>query len=375
MAIKHPELLEDARNSFHDRNIVAFLGHPKSGKTVVSALLRHALFNHFIPKKNGEYDAIVANGQTLMNRILGDMIKNQLFPPITRPVDSPVLSIKIHKMRGSGPSEIELIFRDMSGENYTDYFVSEYENPDDRLDNILTANNSGSTVGPLSYLIFSKIYVIIIDCDERQNWELEQSYAAQVIQSLHEIHKIAKSTHNDKITSPLAIIFTKADKLDEKDCLKKPKELMDKMPEFNSSLSLFHSGPIDYFKMSLDVEPESVPDVEKRVAREQEIAQYNFDIEEKSRKSDIQQRIDNEIKAELDHAKQQEGWSSEQIDAHVEDAKNKALADPENQFQPKQFQFDPSKYNTSMMKVKKPLHYSDDEYVRFILWILRSVTS
>ena len=375
MLVKYPNQLEDARNSFHDKNIIAFLGQPKSGKTVVFALLKHALFNHFIPKRSKEFNAIVTSGQTLINKILGDMIKKQLFPPITRPIDRPIFSIEIHKIRGKGPSEIELILNDMSGENHMDYLVNEYGNPDDRLEHILTLHSSNNPFGPLSYLIFSKIYVIIIDCTESQNWEHEQSEHALVIQSLYEIQKSAKLTRNDKIISPLAIIFTKADKLNEKDRLKKPKELMDKMPEFESSLSRFHSGTIDYFKMSLDVEPESEDDVEKRIKHEQEYAKHNFDIEEESRKSEIQQRIDNEINEARECVKEHEDWSSEQIDAYVEDVKNKVLTDRENQFQPNQFEFEPSNYNTSMMKVKEHLHYSSDEYVRFILWILHNVSS
>jgi len=80
------QLIGDARADLQDKNIVAFLGEVKSGKTVVSALLKHAIFNHFIPKRAGKYEAIVSEGMTSMNKILGDMLKNGKFPESTKPL-------------------------------------------------------------------------------------------------------------------------------------------------------------------------------------------------------------------------------------------------------------------------------------------------
>ena len=169
-APKTDRLLQIARNEFHDKNIVSFLGDVKSGKTVVSALLKHSLFNHFIPKKSAQYQAVVSSGNTVMNNILGNMIEKGQFPPSTRPIDNPEVIIEIHKKIGRGSGKIELMLRDTSGENYSDYLVEEYSNHDKRIEDILTINAIDKKIGPLSYLIFSKIYIILIDCSKDDLW-------------------------------------------------------------------------------------------------------------------------------------------------------------------------------------------------------------
>ena len=44
---KNP-LLTKAKNDLYDENIVAFLGPPNSGKTVIATLLRDSIFSHFL---------------------------------------------------------------------------------------------------------------------------------------------------------------------------------------------------------------------------------------------------------------------------------------------------------------------------------------
>lgn len=81
--------LEEARDELHDKNTVCFLGEVKSGKTVSSSLLKHALFNHFVPNHADDYQAIVSHGMDTINRSLGDMIIHREFPASTLPVSDP----------------------------------------------------------------------------------------------------------------------------------------------------------------------------------------------------------------------------------------------------------------------------------------------
>ena len=204
---------------------------------------------------------------------------------------------------------------------------------------------------------------------------MKQSYAAQMINSLYHIHRIAKLTHNDKITNPIAILFTKSDKLSDTDKKKRAGDLMQKMPEFVTSLDYRHSGPIGYFKVHVDVEDESEVDVKERVEREKSIALHNHNIKEKERLAKIQNRINEEVEKAEEYARQQPEWTEQQITEHVEKIRNEISESLNSQIPPQEFVFDESKYNTATTKIKKPLHYTDGEYIKFISWILRNVSS
>ena len=51
MAPRLKSIIDTAIEDFRGRKIVAFVGESHSGKTVVSALLKHALVNQFCSKK------------------------------------------------------------------------------------------------------------------------------------------------------------------------------------------------------------------------------------------------------------------------------------------------------------------------------------
>ena len=118
LARNNARRLEAARDELHDKNTVCFLGEVKSGKTVSSSLLKHALFNHFIPNHADDYQAIVSQGMDTINRSLGDMIIHSEFPASTLPVSDPKVVLNVYKMSGIGAGKVEIILRDSSGEHF-----------------------------------------------------------------------------------------------------------------------------------------------------------------------------------------------------------------------------------------------------------------
>lgn len=374
MEPKLQKSLEKARNDLYDENIVAFLGEEDSGKTVVSALLKHALFNHFIPNSNGKYEGIVSGGQDIINQTLGDMIKEGEFPQKTKPIERRVISVDIFTTKGKGPGKVELILRDMSGEDFTDYLTREYSNPEKRLHDILMANkNDGEEYGPLAHLVFAKMYAILIDCEKYDFWEHEQSYAAVAVTALRKIKELAKDTQNKRIYHPLAIIFTKTDKLDPKIKSLPAEKLMKKMPEFVTALNTCYNGPKNYFKMSVDVIKESQKDVNARIARAKEKARDAYDQKEIERETNIQNEL-NQIFKEKHQQALNEKKTEEQANEEANAVKDENAPIVEAKYPKIEFTFDKSESSESYDKIKLPLKYSSSEYIRFISWILQNFT-
>jgi len=368
------QLIEAARNHYHDRNLVAFLGEVGSGKTVVSALLKHATFNHFIPRNRGKYEAIISHGSTIINRILGDMIKDGLFPPSTVPQENPSISMEIHILKGRGVGKVELVLQDMSGENYSNFLTKEFSDSEKRLYQLLTFNKSErESIGPLAHLPFSKVYVILIDCSKRKYWEHEQSSAGQMITALKQIKELAKDTKNGRIWNPIAIVFTKTDQLDEKERDLPAEELIKKMPEFVSSLNLQTNGPCGYFKMFVEVEMESERDREARINREEEITRENFERKLKQQEEEIQNAIEKAIDEARNKATQ-EGKNPQQVEQEVERVRNETESTLRAEYQPETFTFNREEFLKTETKLMTPLKYSNGEYSKFISWILTNCT-
>ena len=365
------QLIENAKSELHNENLVAFLGELKSGKTVVSALLKHALFNHFVPRSREKYEAIVSGGSTIINETLGSMIKDGLFPQGTWPIKSPVISMEIHTMKGRGPGVVKLILRDISGENYVKLLLKEYSNPEDRLYDVLMFNkDEKKSVGPLAHIVFAKVYVIIIDCSSDNPWEHEQSYAAQMITALRQMKEIINDTENGKIVCPIAIIFTKTDLLSTDSKSLPAEELMKKMPELMSSLKISHDGSIAYFKMFVDVEEENPEDVQLRIKRDKAAAKEEFEIDQHEKNLVMKKAIE---KAGTD-AKNKAITEGRPAEADVEAQEAREATATAFRSEPeKEFQFDSASLSKPLQKVKLPLRYSHSQYIKFISWLIQSI--
>lgn len=366
MAKQAPEdLLSKARDKLHDENIITLLGEPDAGKTVVSALFKHALFNKFIPLHGGGFEALVSKGGEEVDEILRGMQADHVFPPATKRVDAPQVELAVYKMKGEGAGKMRLVLQDSSGETYMDMLRKEFDDPNKRLEEILAYNNEKSDVGSLAPYVFSKVYLLVIECPvDSSHWDTLHS--SGTITALHEIHAAAKLTHNKKIQTHIAILFTKSDMLDDGDRHKPPTELLRRMPQLESALKLLHGGELECFKLSIDVEPETPQDRDQRVQRLLQRANKNLELDLK----DFEQRMykfveqtDARVRKELENE-----YSSD-IEERVKEARSNA----EKKFlslHPKPVRrFDAGKENATKHKLKG-FNYSQDEYVRLIGWII-----
>ncbi len=354
------KLLEVAKQQLKDKNIVAFIGESYCGKTVVSALLKFTLSNYFVPKSNGEFEAEVTKGNNIISSIIKRMMHHGFFPPHTLPYHKSPIMIDIYNTSGFG-GKIELILRDMSGEDYEDYLTTEYENADDRISDLLSEGKAdGESYSPLSHLIFSKIYVILVDCSKYNEWITEQSNYALMIRVLKQLKEKAEEISDGKFTAPIAIVFTKADLLPEEKKNVKASELINVMPELVSALHINHKGLIEYFLVSVNTEKATPEDIAQMRVLEQDDKKFTEET--------IQERLKRVFETAKKNAIQS-GLDEQQSILKANEIKKAELEKIEAE--KKQFENLPNQ----IFKLKKPITYSNSEYIRFISWIIERLLS
>ena len=361
------DLLSVAREGLHDENIVTLLGESDSGKTVVLTLLKHALFHKFVPFHGGKFEAVVVKGGEDANAILEGMRMGGSFPSATIPGASPQIELEIHKMSGEGAGKIKLMLQDRSGENYMELLQQEFDDPRERLEHILT-NNRTEDIGPLVPYVFSKVYLLVIECpDSISNWDVDRTPSA--IHALRQIHRVAKLTQNDKVRTHIALLFTKSDKLKDDDRNKSGSELLKHIPELESALKIVHGGKLECFKLSIDVEDESPQDKDQRVARLRQLADEKLVYEQR----EYDQRLKRFVEKNAAGARQEaesEYTDEETIEQFVQEAESEAKQRFVAMNKKPELDFEEEKEDKIKQKVTKDFVYSEDEYVRLIDWII-----
>ena len=359
--------LEDARAALHGKKTVCFLGEVKSGKTVSSSLLKHAVVNHFVRDRPNDYESVVSQGMDTVNRSLGEMIMHRRFPAATLPVSDPKVVLDIYKMSGGGAGKFEIILQDSSGEHFFKYLISECRDPHARLREVLEHSLGSGRVGPLAHYVFAKIYIITIDCSDIAALEHKQSLHANSIVTLHRLHTAASLTHNEKIRTPIAILFTKVDLLSENDSRLPAAKLLDAMPELKSALALCHGGDLDCFKVSISTSVESKSDQDERV----EHARREYD-KERAKAAEQSRAVDEKIagKCAQERKRIEYDTTDAALEAHMSEYEEKLRAKLGlNIPTPKQFDEDKIRREQTR-RPNKPLAYTHEEYVRLIMWII-----
>jgi len=355
-------LIEKTRPQFQDKNIIAFLGEVKSGKTVVSALLYYHLRKDWIPKTKGKWDAVPSSGDDEINKILRKL-KRGIFTSPTPENEFPKLVIDVYNMEGK-PAKTELALHDMSGENYADLLSYEYEDEEDRLIDILSGDGS--------YLAYAKKYVIMIDCAENNFWDTD---VCKVLRMIGSLRKIKQQIHNfdddEQLHTPISIVFTKADRLSLVDSKKSANELVDEYSGLRSSLNINHDqNSLEFFKVSIASKLETLKQAKERVKNTEEELQKHFESKTKT----LKQQIDTAVSQTVSAAKKQaeaEGQPSEQIKTIVENTKNQTLKKYKNQLEEEPPQLkNKEKELQPTWKVDESFKYTESEYSKLISWIL-----
>jgi len=360
------ELIEKTRPHFKNKTMVAFLGESGCGKTVVSALLKHALSKHFIPKSKGKWEAVPSSGYEYINSVIAKMKKGN-YPDQTLEKDHPQLIIDVYNMDGT--SKIELILRDMSGENYTNLLSTEHSNFEQQMSNLLTSPEKNA------HLIFAKMYVVMIDCSQKNFWDTDPANITSMISKIKKFkQKIHHFDDDKKFDNPIAIVFTKADRLVGKDNVKSAEELMKDYPGLESSLTINHNGPKAFFKVGVNSRKETKKEAVNRVKEKEEEIKKKFELHMKAINTSMETAIDQAV-SDAEKTAREANQNPDQINAAMDAAKNKVLEQYKTQLdQEPPILINKEEKLKQQWLVEVPLNYSDSEYNSLISWILEKLS-
>ena len=234
-------LIRETKRQYDGRDTIAFVGEVGAGKTVVAAFVKHTLSTRWVPRSGGRWEAQMVSGHDEMNETIRRM-KRGSFPPATMKDSYPSLKINIHRMKGE-PAKIEMVLRDMSGEDYSGHLT---ESADDDIDGKVVEMLKGNG----SYLVHATKYILMINCEGALDWDTDKPKAVNAIKNIYEIKKrVGCVDQGGHFTDPLAIVFTKADTLPAKHAQKTAKDLALEYHDLMSWLRVSHSGPRSYFKV------------------------------------------------------------------------------------------------------------------------------
>lgn len=367
MSKKNPDqLINIGKETYQSKSVIAFLGKAFYGKTVVSTLLYDALFHYFIPKNSDKFTAGVIKGYNTLYQTHKMMVEGN-FPPPNLPGPVPEIAIEISNTDVLG-GKIELFLRDMSGEDHESLLLTEKE-PNDLVNTVLSETAGANTIGPFSYLVFAKMYVMLLDCSNFHTWRYEDLRFAQLVKAILDMKKGINETVQGKIAVPIAIILTKADTLPP-DVQESAEDLIKKYtPQLHSRLQECHVGDIGYFKLGIDVvqaSPDEIQKMEEEQAKAREIEkveiekQIQQEVEKAAAKARESAAAENKPADQIEAEGKQAGVNKRQalmsIGKKTDDSKT-----PKKPLEPKQ-------------KIKTPLNYTNSEYIRFISWIIKTMS-
>lgn len=384
-------ILEAAKKDFQGKNIVAFIGKPKSGKTVVSGALFDALYDEFLKKYGKKYFVKIKDGHDDIDRIHRRMFTKGRFPPATLPNTRSIIKIEITSRAPLG-TKVEFMLRDASGEDIQKIMEKPYEDPEELIRIILTKHKGPSEpYGPLSYILFTKIFVILLDCDIAPEWKTEQIRYSQIITSICDMKEYIDETVEEKINNPIAIALTKSDRLKNKELTPplKPKisnkELLETyLRLLQSNLESTHIGKLRIFKFSIDGVKEASEEVRKEIIKEEveELNQYNQEFAQKKLEDAKKRRedlINSKVKQAMNKAREQatkENQPQEEIQKKVNEAGNAEKTIAEGEYPMEDFtgssntQLEGIDVDAKRYTIDMPVKYSRIEYIRFILWLI-----
>ncbi len=262
---KIDNIIQVSKEDFAKKKTVAFVGERKSGKTVIATILKHAMVNHFVVS-NPQWKVWVTEGSSRINAIT-KKLTHGTFPGSTLPGDASPITLEIFSDEGTGGG-IEITLQDMAGESKEKLLREEFKNEEERILSIFTQQPiKKKSYGMLAHLAFAKIYILVVDCGKFVDWENEQSYLANTIRSLSLIQKRVGSDNNGKIISPMAIIFSKYDRLPKEE-QKTAEKLLERLPEFKSALEIAHKGNRKLFLSQIKSTPRTTQELKELVQKE-----------------------------------------------------------------------------------------------------------
>ena len=243
-------------NNNPNENFLSILGPVECGKTVIISLLDEVIHRYF--QDHEKYIFTIEDGVEYLKKISNRMYTG-LFPERNQELFDERVVLRISNKDPLVKGNLDITIRDISGEAVTKLCSTGDMNEEQRKNIITKFGKPKTSTGhsPFNFIIHAKMYLIIIDCADFENWsKLDWDYA-QLLQTLSRI----TGQDDEYIDVPLAIILSKSDLIPNNDKTGDidytMKILQEKMFRFTSMLKNKHRGHREYFQ--LYVKPGSKP--------------------------------------------------------------------------------------------------------------------
>ena len=334
---------------------IVFLGTPKSGKSVLAALLKYRLVYSWIRMTDGKMKAAVRSGQKEVNKIIKGMMQGR-FPPTTLPGHFPKLVMDLEDMRGQ---QSVLSMQDMSGEVYKNLLVEESAVHEEVLHGLLTKG--------AEHVVFATKYVIVVDCTVKDRWIDDSAFIDTLVGNLKYMSNRIHGGGDRKMDTRIAIVFTKADRLLPEEQKKSADALASEYPDLINSLKLYcEKDSYRFFRMHVKSREEADDEYEERTRREK------ADSKKEAKKAYELKNAQNQetIKMERENAftqAVQEGKSEPEARKAADAKADKLQKELDQEFWSEHKPYSPGE---KIWFVETPLDYSDLEYDRLISWLL-----
>ena len=353
------KLIAQKRLSSKDVIRIAFLGTPKSGKSVLAALLKYRLVDSWIPMTNGMMSAAVISGHEEVNKIIEGM-KLGTFPLTTSPDHFPKLEVDLEDRRGR-PSTLKLFMQDMSGEVYKELLAKESADHEEILRGLLTKG--------AEHVVFATKYVIVVDCSVKAEWSEDRASIATLVGNLKYASDRIHGGADRKMATRIAIVFTKADRLRPEEREKPINELAREYPDLVNSLERYcEKDSYRFFRMHVSSREETAGEYEERTRREK------ADSKKKSKRDYEAYNAQNQTTIEIE----KENAFTQAVQEGKSEPEARKAADAEAERLQKELyqkfwsEHKPYSPGEKIWFVEQPLDYSDLEYDSLISWLLNT---
>ncbi len=241
-----------ASDAIQNENNVAVLGPSGTGKTVFITLLSHAIDNHFLDDRP-ELRAHPKDGRPFLESC-ENSLRDGEFPERTQQLSRDKI---VFEMRGTGATASSMEFKlpDISGEDYKNMCLGEEIRGNERVVKVCQMGIvKGQPYSEMIYAVYAKIYVFLLDCSKmKTDWEKDQTQYSQVLTTIQDFKKSTNTSKNERINTPIAIVLTKADSLEDRNV--SAKDLVKQyMRRFYNTLEDIHDGEREYFMVHVDVQ-------------------------------------------------------------------------------------------------------------------------
>lgn len=372
MAKKYEERLAQAKSEYEGKNIVAILGKTSYGKSVVSTLFYDAIDNFFLKKHSDEYNARIVKGHDYQYKSHKELFSGK-FPPPTPPGQETEIVLEISR-KPPLAKRIELVTHDISGEDVSALLLSQHSSPEELINYILTYPSASDSPGPFSYVLFAKVYIVLIDCSEHKFWRSEQIKISQKLSSILDIKQGLGEASNGKSQTPIAIVLTKADTYEDAASIDAEELIRNEMPQVYSNLSEHFTGRIGYFKVHIDATERNKEEIEKL------ITDHVQNIEDQNEREKLlkEKEIEEQVRLTVAEAKKtslaqgQQPPQAEEIAKAAGEAKRLSLMR-------EMYGDEHDTLNLELLRkyyryqIKMPVNYTSDIYITLICWIITNI--